>query len=144
MSVSMRSVLSGPAFNGKGKPSSEAVMRGIVREAVETGSTRLLQTLRPRPAGVYLSVAEAGRAASVGNYRRNLNNRFARRGLTATLDDGGVVYGPWLEGTSRRNQTTRFKGYASFRRTKDWLNKSAVPKIIRAHLGKLRRGLGGR
>lgn len=32
------------------------------------------------------------------------------------VHDRGIVYGPWLEGTSRRNQTTRFKGYASFRR----------------------------
>jgi hypothetical protein len=30
--------------------------------------------------------------------------------------DQGVIYGPWLEGTSRRNMTTRFKGYSSFRR----------------------------
>jgi hypothetical protein len=27
-----------------------------------------------------------------------------------------VIYGPWLEGTGSRNATTRFKGYASFRR----------------------------
>lgn len=27
-----------------------------------------------------------------------------------------VIYGPWLEGTSSRNRTTRFKGYQLFRR----------------------------
>ena len=32
------------------------------------------------------------------------------------VHDRGVSYGPWLEGTSSRNRTTRFKGYASFRR----------------------------
>lgn len=32
------------------------------------------------------------------------------------ITDGGVVYGPWLEGVSERNQTTRFKGYGTFRR----------------------------
>lgn len=32
------------------------------------------------------------------------------------VNDGGVVYGPWLEGTGSRNKTTRFKGYATFRR----------------------------
>lgn len=32
------------------------------------------------------------------------------------VDDRGVIYGPWLEGTGSRNRTTRFKGYASFRR----------------------------
>lgn len=32
------------------------------------------------------------------------------------ISDGGVVYGPWLEGTGSRNRTTRFKGYWTFRR----------------------------
>jgi hypothetical protein len=31
------------------------------------------------------------------------------------VHDRGIVYGPWLEGVSRRNATTRFKGYHSFR-----------------------------
>jgi hypothetical protein len=30
----------------------------------------------------------------------------------------GVTWSPWLEGTSRRNDTTRFKGYHLFRRTR--------------------------
>jgi hypothetical protein len=37
------------------------------------------------------------------------------RGLAEVVTDRGIVYGPWLEGTSRRNQTTRFKGYHSAR-----------------------------
>lgn len=32
------------------------------------------------------------------------------------VHDRGIVYGPWLEGISERNRTTRFKGYFSFRR----------------------------
>lgn len=31
------------------------------------------------------------------------------------IHDRGVIYGPWLEGVSHRNQTTRFKGYHAFR-----------------------------
>lgn len=31
------------------------------------------------------------------------------------VHDRDIVYGPWLEGTSQRNLTTRFKGYHSFR-----------------------------
>lgn len=31
------------------------------------------------------------------------------------VHDRGVVYGPWLEGVSFRNQATRFKGYHAFR-----------------------------
>lgn len=37
------------------------------------------------------------------------------------VSDGGMVYGPWLEGTSSRNKTTRFKGYQTFRKTRQWL-----------------------
>ena len=32
------------------------------------------------------------------------------------VHDRGIVYGPWLEGTSRRNSTTGFRGYHSFGR----------------------------
>ena len=32
------------------------------------------------------------------------------------VHDGGVIYGPWLEGTGSRNApVTRFKGYRTFR-----------------------------
>lgn len=41
------------------------------------------------------------------------------------VHDRGVVYGPWLEGTSSRNRTTRFKGYSSLRRAR----QSAVARI---------------
>jgi hypothetical protein len=37
-----------------------------------------------------------------------------------------VVYGNWLEGTSRRNQSTRFKGYRIFRRTRQKMRKIAT------------------
>jgi hypothetical protein len=39
-----------------------------------------------------------------------------RQGNDRVVHDRGIVYGPWLEGTSSRNRTTRFKGYAAFRR----------------------------
>lgn len=31
------------------------------------------------------------------------------------VDDGGVVYGSWIEGTGSRNASTRFKGYRTYR-----------------------------
>lgn len=47
------------------------------------------------------------------------------------VHDRGVSYGPWLEGTSSRNRTTRFKGYASFRRAVQSAGTKA-PQIIAA------------
>jgi hypothetical protein len=32
-----------------------------------------------------------------------------------SVNDNDVIYGPWLEGTSSRNQTTLFPGYSTFR-----------------------------
>lgn len=43
------------------------------------------------------------------------------------IHDSGVRYGPWLEGTSSRNTSTRFKGYKIFQRTRAWLRKQATP-----------------
>jgi hypothetical protein len=48
-------------------------------------------------------------------------------GTDRVVHDRGIVYGPWLEGTSSRNQSTRFKGYASFRRAADALRRKVVP-----------------
>lgn len=40
--------------------------------------------------------------------------------------DGGIIYGPWLEGVSSRNKTTRFKGYRTYRRMSQELNRRAT------------------
>jgi hypothetical protein len=45
----------------------------------------------------------------------------------SVVQDGGVIYGPWLEGVGSRNRTTRFKGYFTFRRTTAQLNVRATP-----------------
>lgn len=41
------------------------------------------------------------------------------------VTDSGVVYGPWLEGVGSRNKSTRFKGYATFRRVTQRINAQA-------------------
>jgi hypothetical protein len=54
----------------------------------------------------------------------------------------GVTWGPWLEGTSKRNSSTRFKGYHLFRRTRQELQRRA-PAIGQAELDKIMPRLGG-
>ena len=56
--------------------------------------------------------------------------------LNEQVDDGGIIYGPWLEGTGSRNRTTRFKGYATFRRTGQQLD-SEVGRIAEEKMPKL-------
>ena len=64
-----------------------------------------------------------------------------RRGLVDIVHDRGIIYGPWLEGTSSRNATTRFKGYASFRKATQAAQKLApmiVGRIVAKNLWRLR------
>lgn len=44
------------------------------------------------------------------------------------VHDGGVAYGPWLEGVGSRNGSTRFKGYFNYRRTAQIMEAEA-PRI---------------
>lgn len=52
-----------------------------------------------------------------------------RSGDDQLVHDRGIIYGPWLEGTGSRNATTRFKGYASFRRAAQQL-EGQVPGLL--------------
>ncbi len=123
MRLETRVVLEGPLFSASAIRQFDGAMRGAVKELVQKGEERLAEQLRPRPSGVYLTVAEAGRNASTGNYRRNISTTV--NDLNGLITDGGVVYGPWLEGISSRNAASRFKGYATFRRTGDWLREKS-------------------
>lgn len=128
--------MKGPIFQANAPHQVIVLRNAVVQELVELGEQRLASMLRPRPAGVYLSVAEAQKGkASTGNYRRNLYTRAANG--VGLLTDSGVIYGPWLEGVGTRNQTTRFKGYASFRRTAQWLQQQ-VRKVMDAYLAQFR------
>jgi len=137
MSTGVKVELKGPIFSKMASHEVKSMMRGIIQELISTGEERLQKILRPRPGGVYLSIAEAGKRASKGNYRRNVRSEM-RGSLHGVIDDSNCVYGPWLEGTSSRNQTTRFKGYSSFRKTGQWLQKQA-PKIANAHTARFAR-----
>jgi len=70
-----------------------------------------------------------------GWYRSHITPKLL--GALWTIWDSGVVYGPWLAGTSTRNHTSRFKGYAHWRRAIAHTNRIARPiteKIIARNL----------
>ncbi|WP_406156976.1 hypothetical protein [Streptomyces canus] len=96
----------------------------VAREGERMVQQRLRQVLR-HPTGYYQSRISVDRAGS--GYK---------------IHDGGVIYGPWLEGTGSRNSpVTRFPGYFTFRRTKPLLDRKA-PQIARDLLARYRsRGL---
>ncbi len=46
------------------------------------------------------------------------------------VHDRGIVYGPWLEGTSSRNRTTRFRGYAALRRAVEGVVRTKAQSLV--------------
>lgn len=62
------------------------------------------------------------------------------RGDAEIVHDRGIVYGPWLEGTSARNARSTFKGYASFRKARDEVTgkvSGIVSQVIARNIGRL-------
>ena len=101
----------GPIFDGRAAAAVEAFCRASEREIAQRGVDLVhaaLSTSIRHPTGYYESHVVADRSS--GGYE---------------VTDGGVVYGPWLEGVGSRNRTTRFKGYASFRRASATLDREA-------------------
>ena len=79
--------------------------------------------------------AEVGQLldASIRNPTPYYETQITRQRVStdeASVHDRGIVYGPWLEGVGSRNLTTRFKGYASFRRAAQAV-QARVPQIVR-------------
>lgn len=68
-----------------------------------------------------------------GFYRSNIKAR--PQGERVFVTDSDVVYGPWLEGVSRRNARSRFKGYRTFRKVFQEMEQEA-PEIGESVVGR--------
>lgn len=97
----MEVILSGPLFDGRADRAAvvmaERVRHHLADIALQRLYIRFGQVLRnPTP-----------------YYTTRL--RVTRQAAQDKVNDRGVVYGKWLEGVGSRNETTRFKGYRTFR-----------------------------
>lgn len=117
---------SGPLFDGTSLQTIAAMMRDIDnamgQEAVDLVRDQLDSSLQ-NPTGFYRSQIE-----------------FTRNTKGVVIDDSDVIYGNWLEGTGSRNQTTRFKGYASFRKAVQRLNgrtMQIIQPVVDRYVSKL-------
>jgi hypothetical protein len=54
----------------------------------------------------------------------------------------GVAWSPWLEGTSQRNRSTKFKGYGLFKKTQAQLDEAA-PDVGQRELDRVLPRIGG-
>ena len=121
-------VTTGALFRLGGAP-LDAAVKSSIEDIVARGETLVKLQLFP------------GHGLVTGFYRNLIFGvlQDSRHGL---IHDSNVIYGPWLEGTSSRNQTTRFKGYSMFRRTTQQLNREKG-RIVNGHIARAARTLNG-
>jgi hypothetical protein len=118
--------ITGPLFDGRAARAVDDFLDEATREIAERGvnevQARLGQVLQ-NPTGSYQSKVVTDRASE-----------------SWTVTDGGAVYGPWLEGTSSRNQSTRFRGYQTFRKIRQELEgkvEDIADPILDRHLSRM-------
>ncbi|TAJ21838.1 MAG: hypothetical protein EPO65_00630 [Dehalococcoidia bacterium] len=126
--LAVTTTATGPVFDGRAAAAAAAYVEEANREIAQAGvneiQSRLGQVLQ-NPTGHYSS-------SVVTDLAQN----------EATITDGGVVYGPWLEGVSSRNQKSRFRGYSVFRKTVQWLQGRA-PDIAESKIRPYLDRMGG-
>ncbi len=117
----------GPIFDGRAKLAAHDLASDLSEKVAEDGRRKVAENLHGsirHPTGYYESHVRVE----------------AQSSLVHVVTDGGVVYGPWLEGTGSRNSSTRFKGYASFRRALQETEGSVdntARQILPSHIAKM-------
>jgi hypothetical protein len=108
--------VSGPLFDGRADKAADDLAdeleKEVGRRTYALVQANLRATLR-NPTGRYQSRVQV--------------RQF---GDAVRVSDQDIIYGSWLEGTGSRNDTTRFKGYSNWRRTKNQI-ESEVGSISR-------------
>jgi len=120
---------SGPVFDGRFEHEVDEFCKTAVWEITKEGRGDLgVQFIRvfKEPTGYYEAHVEADHLDKFGWIHDNL-----------------VVYGPWLEGLGSRNfPVTRFKGYWSFKKVSEALQRKAAD-IAERHLPPFIARMGG-
>ena len=106
MSVSLSYETRGPLFTA-GRVATE--LRRAVAEGVNDAGAATVTAVQAELSNVLDN--------PTGYYRSQITHTLRRDEAEAFIGDDRSVKGPWLEGTSSRNQTSRFRGYSTFRRT---------------------------
>lgn len=119
--------VSGPLFDGRGA------------HALDVAADRIEKVVADR--GADLVHMQLGRVLRhpTGYYQSHITRE--QRSDFSVVTDRGVIYGPWLEGTGSRNKTTRFKGYATFRKMTQALDAEAAgiaEGVIEDYMGRVR------
>jgi len=117
---------SGPLFDGVAPDVIKAAQDEIEQEIGDYTVDKIqneLSSVLVNPTGYYRSRVTTNRQAD-----------------DISVTDGGVVYGPWLEGVGSRNKSTRFKGYSTFRRITQRVQSEVGPiaeRVMSKYIGRL-------
>ncbi len=132
MTVTAYVICSGPILDG----TADQVLDELRDTIAHRGADWAKEQLEAVP------MDKTGRAR--GGFQENLNvvQRSAGWAVPAPMITG-VVWGPWLEGTSKRNTTTRFKGYHLFRDVREELRDGKAQEIADKALEEFLPRLGG-
>lgn len=124
----------GPIFDGKAEEAAHRVVDLAKQDLAEEGAA-MLRGWDPR-------MVRSGR--HTGAFAENIH--VTTRGRALVIPGPmikGTTWAPWLEGTSKRNRDSRFKGYHLFRRTAAALRaraRAVTQKRLDEYLGQM----GGR
>lgn len=125
-SLSFETTYTGPLFDGSLQAGIDSAVIEMTEEVAQHGVNLVRQRLH--------SVLQH----PTGRYESSIQTE--RRMDTNLITDGGMVYGPWLEGVGSRNSTSRFKGYATFRQIGpevERLSQQIAEATLEQHLGGL-------
>ena len=128
MRISIDSSSGGPLFDGRAGAAVAAFCDEAEEEIGQYGVNVIrieLGTVLKHPTGRYQSQIQTDQV--VGDL---------------AINDNGIIYGPWLEGVGSRNKTTRFKGYFTFRRMTQVIQREAAG-IAEKALPRFLRRMGG-
>lgn len=132
LKIQARAVITGPIADGSAAKACEEWAEKVTERLGDTAVDMLRS----------VEMNKSGRAT--GAFQENLHP--VRKSPTQVNVTGpmikGVTWAPWLEGTSRRNDSTGFKGYRLFRKTRLALDKKA-PEIGQQVLDELMPEIGG-
>ncbi len=119
-------VILGPLADGRAQAALDLYAHEVVQKVAGQGQQMVrdhLNTVIRQNHGVYVS---------------RVNVRDV--GADAARIENDMVYSPWLEGTSQRNRSTRFKGYHTFRLVRQQLDAKAeamAEEILRPYLARM-------
>lgn len=121
ITVSTQVNVRGPLFDGRDVPILRRFNEDAKQLVAKAGEEQIRQRVTRR--------AKHPTGKPGGHFAVGVVTKDFAKGRTITAEYPQILRGPWLEGVSVRNQSTRFKGWRMFRLTRAWLRKNVGPLV---------------